>query len=657
MGNPFKTWGIGISAYLYLSKPLRMKNNLLVLVAFICSPVFAQTEKDAAPLNPKYPSRNPQSVRAVVIGVSTQQDSLLTPLPANQQNAEVYAAFLRSRGGGLLPADHVQLLTGEQATMASFTTAIGWLEEESQLGDQITLYFAGNARLLNSDDGPAPHLFLADSPLALGRTGSMPLARICYLMQEIALKKSLKYSLVFDLNMASITVDEGEIWLQWLEAIQKSFPFAWLEETLEKPWDSKRQSNGFSPILLEGLLGEADINGNELISPKEAGKHLRSERKKAPGGYAMLLAFSNENAFFSSFDATRPSKNYAENSTASQFPALVSQELSHLEDSLLAAADGHTRQWYQDFILTMKLGKLMEPAGRCTSDLYDSLLTQLSLRPLHNHLRRQLAAALQDETQQVLNDYLRTDTRELQRRWKHGGNYAAYPEYMARAVELLGEKHFMHPIIQCKRYYFEGLTARLDFEKNKHPQLLQTALVNQQLALQYEPEAPFVLNEIGILHFLMKSDTAKAFYLQAINLAPQWGIPYLNIAVLHHEKQQFDSALVYAQLAVDLIPWNPVAVAFLGRINLKLEHYAAAEFWLRNAASLDPTEAAIYYDLSCTKALQGHPLAALQWLELAFKYGYKDYSYLMQDEDLINLQNSEQFDELLRKYFPDQVKD
>jgi Tetratricopeptide repeat len=629
-----------------------MKYCLTTILLAIGIFLFAQNEKGAM-------SRSSSLTRAVVVGVSTQQDSLLTPLPANQQNAEVYAAFLRSREGGLLPADHVQLLTGEQATMASFTTAIGWLEEESQLGDQITLYFAGNARLLNSDNGPVPHLFLTDSPLALGRAGSMPLARICYLMQEIAMRKTLRYSLVFDLSIGPTSADEVEIWLQWLEAIQESFPFAWLEETLEKPWDSKHRLAGFSPILLEGLLGEADINGNELISPKEAGKHLRSKRKKAPGGYAMLLAFSNEYAFFSSFDATQPSKNYTENRTASQFPALVSMELSQLEDSLLNAADDHTRQWYQDFILTMKLGRLMKPAGRCTSDLYDSLLTQLSLRPLHSHLRRQLAAALQDETQQVLNDYLRTDTRELQRRWKHGGNYAAYPGYMARVVELLGENHFMNAIIQCKRYYFEGLTARLDFEKTKDSLLLQTALANQQLALKYEPEAPFVLNEIGILHFLTKSDHAKSYYLKAINLAPQWGIPYLNIALLHREKQQYDSALVYAQLAVDLTPWNPVAVAFLGGMNLRMKHYAAAEFWLRNAASLDPLEPAIYYDLSCTKALQDQPIAALQWLELAFKYGYDDLPFLIEDKDLTTLHHTEQLDELLKKYFPfgDQIKD
>jgi tetratricopeptide (TPR) repeat protein len=637
-----------------------MKNNLLVLAAFICSPVFAQTEKGAAPLNPQSlvipeGNLNPKTIRAVVIGISAQQDSLLPSLPANQQNAEVYAAFLRSRGGGLLPADHLQLLTGEQATMASLTTAIGWLEEESLSGDHITLYFAGNARLLHSDNGLVPHLFLADSPLALGRAGSLPLARICYLIQEIAMKKSLQYNLVFDLNTGTTTAEEAETWRQWLEALQKSFPFAWMEETLDRPLEPKKRMAGFSPILVEGLLGEADINGNERISPKEAGKHLRVRRKKAPAGYAMLLAFSDEYAFFSSYEATKPHIGHV-GEGADQFPALVSRELSQLEDSLLAASDDRTRQWYQDFIITMKLGKLMEPVGRCTSDLYDSLLTKGAVRPLHNHLRRQLAAALLDETQQVLNDYLRTDTRELQRRWKHGGNYAAYTAYMAKAVELLGEKHFMYGLAQCKRYYFEGLAARLDFDKNTDSLLLDKALASQLISLQYEPDAPFVLNEIGILHFLMKSDFAKSFYLQAINLAPQWGIPYLNIAMLHHEKQQFDSALVYAQLAVDLTPWNPVAVAMLGLANLKLGHYDIAETWLRNAAYLDPTNSEVYYNLSCANALRGQSLDALQWLELAFRYGYKDLPFLLKDDDLITLQHTEQFDELVKKYFPDKPK-
>ncbi len=592
----------------------------------------------------------PKSNRAVVIGISTQQDSLLPDLTSNEQNAELYAAFLRSREGGLMPADHLNLLTGDLATLASFTTAIDWLDEESQMGDRISVYFAGNARLVNADNGPVPYLFFSDSPLILGRAGSMPLAKICYRIQEIARKKNLHYNLIFDLYLGSTSVMQDDQWRQWLEAIKNSFPYADIEETLDKTNNSKKNHSGYSPILLDGLTSQADLNDDLKIMPREVAKHLRNQHKKAPGGYVMLIAFSDENTEIAKVDDTRGLRNTGKG--YSDFPSIMSRDMSNLEDSLLSGADERTRQWYFDFMLTKKLGKLMEPAGRCTSDLYDSLLSQPSIRPLHSHLRRQLAASLQDETQQALNDYLRTDTRELQRRWKHGGNYAAYPKYMSRVVELLGEKHFMHAIIECKKFYFEGLTARLDFEKSSDSLLLHEAIEKQTFALEYEPEAAFVLNELGILHLYLGSDSAKTHFLHAINLAPQWGVPYLNISIVHFRKSQLDSALFYAHTAVNLTPWNPVAVSHIGVVYLNMKRYAEADIWLRRAASIDPSDALNYYNLSCTKAMQGDTKAAIQWMELAFKYGFTDIDHLNKDEDLIELRESAKYDRLLRKYFP-----
>lgn len=600
----------------------------------------------------------PKATIALVIGVSVYQDSQLTALPDNVQNAELFAAFLRSREGGLLPSDQLQLLTGEDATQASFSTAIGWLEEESKMGDYITVYFGGNARLVNSEIGPVPYLFFADSPLFLGNMGGMPLAKLCYMIQELAKRKGLGYNLIFDLNMGATTSDEDDIWRQWLEALQNTFPYAYMQETLDKPQEPLQASSGFMPILLEGLLGQADINGNEQILPKEAAKYLRNEHKKVPGGSIILMAFSDEKNLLAEIDKSQDRRGWGKK--YNNFPTLVGQDMSRLEDSLLAKTDAHTRQWYQDYILTNKLGKLMEPSGRCMSDLYDSLLTNPDIQPLHSHLRRQLAASLQDETQQALNDYLRTDTRELQRRWKHGGNYAIYPKYMKRVVELLGEKHFMYSIIQCKKFYFEGLTARLDFEKTKDSTLLlHEALEKQIFALNYEPEAAFVLNELGILHFYLGSDSAKSFYVRALRLAPQWGVPYLNISLLYtdNNNEQLDSALFYAHTAVNLTPWNPVAVQNIGTIYFKLENYTEAEIWLKRAASMDPTNNTIYYDLSCTKAMQGELGAAIQWLEFAFKYGYTDINHLKADKDLFSIQESPQLNQLLRKYFPGKIKD
>ena len=76
-----------------------------------------------------------------------------------------------------------------------------------------------------------------------------------------------------------------------------------------------------------------------------------------------------------------------------------------------------------------------------------------------------MSAALLDETQQALNAYLKTDSRELFRRWKHANHYNIYPEYMEKAIELMGNRSFMHDIMQTKLYYFIGLKYRLDGEQ------------------------------------------------------------------------------------------------------------------------------------------------------------------------------------------------
>lgn len=596
------------------------------------------------------------TTRAVVIGISAQQDSLLPDLPANRQHAEMYAAFLRSRSGGQLPADHVQLLTGEQATMAAFTAAIAWLDEESVSGDRIVLYFAGNARLQATEVGPKPHLFFFDSPLALAGSGSISLPKLYYLMHVFSVKKNLRFDLVLDLYTEAKTAAEDDVWQRWLETIRLAPAFGWWGETLMQSQKRQNTKGGFSPILLDGLLGHADKNGDGRIKPKELGRYLNSHQNKVASGYAGLLAVSDETWPLAMVDESKAALRASENNT-SQFPAIISQELSRKEDSLLAISDDCTRQWYLDFILTMKLGQLMAPAGHCTSDLYDSLLTKESIKPLHSHLRRQLAAALQDETQQALNDYLRTDTRELKRRWKHADNYADYPRYMARVVELLGDKHFMYPLVQCKKYYFEGLSWRLNFETNQDSALLNDAVEAQQRALQYEPEAAFVMNEMGILYFFLNRDSAQSYYLQAISFAPQWSIPYHNLAVWHRRNGQLDSALNYAGQAVDLAPWNPVSVATLGSLYLQTKHYSEAGEWLKRASFLDPTNSIIYYDLSCTEVEQGKINLAFGWLELAFLNGFGDIGYLEKDEDLMPLFALPAWKELKKKYFPDEARD
>jgi tetratricopeptide (TPR) repeat protein len=63
-----------------------------------------------------------------------------------------------------------------------------------------------------------------------------------------------------------------------------------------------------------------------------------------------------------------------------------------------------------------------------------------------------------------------------------------------------------------------------------------------------------------------------------------------------------------------------------------------------------------YYNMACLQSLDKKTGEALESLEFSFQNGYKNYDHLLEDTDFENLRNTEEFKQLIKKYFPDKVK-
>ena len=392
-------------------------------------------------------------------------------------------------------------------------------------------------------------------------------------------------------------------------------------------------------------MEEADRNNDEYIMPSEIGKTMQRKGRNMLKGQLFFMAFSSPEMQLSKCRAEVLAKGHQ-----SSFPLIIGEETNSRADSLLGEADEKTRQWYRDFIVTMKLGQLMSPPGHCASDLYDSLATIPALSPLHRNWQRKLAAALLDETQQALNAYLKTDSRELFRRWKYVDSYNRYPQYMERAIALMGTKSFMLQLMQTKLHYFRGLEYRLDGEKKGNREALLSALAAQEKALSYEPHAAFVLNEMGLLSYLLGREDDAGYFLQAAELAPSWSIPQLNLSIHYQQENKLDLAMFHALECVRLNPESVIAVDNLGVIQLKSGNYQSAERYFRQAISIDIKYEIPYYNLSCTKSLQGQLKASLLWLEKALEQGFADWQLIDNDPDLANLRTSANYIQWKRDY-------
>lgn len=92
---------------------------------------------------------------AVVVGISSYKN--VPPegqLRFAHRDAEDFAAFLRTPGGGGFPPSHVKLLLNQEATVAAIRTAIGtWLVRSVEPDDVVYVFFAGHGVVESDTDG------------------------------------------------------------------------------------------------------------------------------------------------------------------------------------------------------------------------------------------------------------------------------------------------------------------------------------------------------------------------------------------------------------------------------------------------------------------------------------------------------------------------
>ena len=134
---------------------------------------------------------------------------------------------------------------------------------------------------------------------------------------------------------------------------------------------------------------------------------------------------------------------------------------------------------------------------------------------------------------------------------------------------------------------------------------------------------------------------------------PAWlGEAYKEIGREKEANAQFQKVL---ELASD--PKNDFEVNMKGRALLGLGDMAAMQRTIDEGFIKFPGNVMIYYQAACLYSLAKDEQKALEWLELALEKGLKDFSLIQVDYDLDNIRQSPAFKALMKKYFPDKVKD
>ncbi|MBK9108781.1 MAG: caspase family protein [Saprospiraceae bacterium] len=600
-------------------------------------------------------SRKPIT-KALVIGISTYQDSTIAILPFAVRDAEFFAGFIKSFDKNFDTRAELLLLTNKQASLAGLSAGLDWLVEDTQKGDTLLLFFAAYSAANEPANGNS--LYFYDSPAHRNTSTSFNLFAQ---FKVLAQKKKAIYRCYANLYPAVFNKkNEGNPEsIPVMPEIKKEALFKniveinRIREKSESQIEMETREAKISLVsyLIKGLMGLADDNSDRSVSLKELGNYFNKLAVFPWIQPGILFAASASSKDILSF-VNSTNLNAIEDLEYSVLSPLVSLETNKKELLEIQQLSERNRIMYEDFLLSISLGHLLNDPAKNASTILDTLTKEPEMQKLMTNMRRKLAAALQDESQQVLNAYLNVDAKELNNRLRGNVSYDIYAQYLDKAIQLLGGPHYMTKILKAKKLYFEAVQKRITGQKNFNKDLISESIQLLLVALALENQASFLHNELGINYSLFgRREEAKKSFHSAIEFSPTWSIPFTNLAQLYAQ-EDLSKALRIAKHAVRLSPHNSFAWNVEGSLNMQLRNYPAAEASFIKALKLDPNYAVACYNLACALSLQKKTEDAYDKLEQAIQAGITNFEEISKDSDFENLKIfSIRWNDLMEKYF------
>lgn len=500
---------------------------------------------------------------AVVVGISDYQDEGIPDLNYADDDALAFAGFLQSVAGGSLDEDHLKVLINEEATVAQFAIALDWLWEIVKENDKVIIYFSGHGDVERKSLTQPGFLLCWDAPAKVymaGGTFALPMLQ--EVISTLSVQNKAKVIVITDAcrsgklsgnSVGGAQITGANLAKQYSNEI-KILSCQPEEYSIEgKQWGGGR--GAFSYHLINGLMGLADNNENGQVSLKEIGRYLedRVTEEVAPLSQNPMIIGNKVEKISDVFPDFLAQVEENKNGQV-QFFATASRGI---EEDVLAEVDSSVVEIYIAFQKSLKEKNFMSPEDACSEAYYQILSADPKLEKLHSSMRRNYAAALQDDAQQVMNNWLKNDLLEYSlSKVSKAAKYGLYPQYLTRASELLGKDHYMYTNLIARKLYFEGYLMHIDI-RNPDEELGQKILAKYRASLQLLPNSPHTFLSMSQVHFdqLDDPDSSEYFTHLAVEYAPTWVEPYSTMSfnyIEHNSIADTDRAKYFLDLADEI---------------------------------------------------------------------------------------------------------
>ncbi len=583
-----------------------MKNKILILVfALIVAAVGAQqdipkskTEKGISPQTISNQQTLANNTYAVVVGISDYQDPGIPDLRFADKDAEAFANFLRSKAGGSVHSDNLQLLTNAQATAGRIAEALDAIIEKAKKDDLVIIYFSGHGDVEGKKLTQPGFLLCWDAPSRVYMGGgTYSLSFLQEVVSTLSIQNQAKVVVITDAchagklagsQIGGAQLTTSNLAKQYANEV-KILSCQPNEFSLEGPqWGGGR--GVFSYHLVDGLYGLADRNNDGQVTLGEIDRYLEDHvtAEAAPQSQVPILLGNKTDRMAKVNSNILADLRKNKSLDMSVFASIESRGF---EEEILSKADTSIKLMYKAFKQAVAQKRFLNPENDCAEKYYVQLEQLDVLAPLRGIMKRNYAAALQDDAQQVLNRLLISDPTIYGMSVKLQTNrYELFPKYLERSAELLGEKHYLYFILKARMNFFKGYLLQLsNVNFNKNIGLRSIEYFNKAILFQVDFPLPYwqLSNVYG--RILNKLDSAKYYAKRAMDLQPNWLLPYMSMALITYNSfKQFEAADQYFELANQIDSNSAIILNGRGVYYLEQNEYIKAEEYFKKAVLKAP---------------------------------------------------------------------
>lgn len=562
------------------------------------------------------------NVYALLVGISKYGDPDIPPLQYADRDATVFADFLQSKAGGSVPNGNIRLLTNSNASVAAVNMAIKRLVRTCKKGDLVFFYFSGHADLENITLRNNAYLICYNTPVESYENMSLSVDYLNDIANTLSAKTGANVVLITDACHSGKMADNKEnalVGQQLMDAKEKEIRIASCKpdqlSNEKADWGGGR--GVFSYYLINGLKGLADQSNDGIVSFGEIRNYLQSSMANDPvlrqENKVQTPVLKGTDGFaLAKVDTEELNKTRQQSATDSASLILVGASPVTTEDNMPSDPEDYfmallKRESLEVLTDSLKLDKLpgveipftlvRQIKGNVKDEAGINKLDQL-LNDLRNNaealtrFKESMVIVFDDQVQEVINQYLKGDEAELERRRYYNvksGGYDVYPKMLAVALQLTEPGSYFHNILEVKLHYFTGVVLRLKIPLTENPALLiDQALTEQQKAMQLEKNAAYIYNELGVLYDLKKKySKAEKYYNEAINKKPEWALPRANLGGLYASTGKPEEGIAACKAADSLKTDVPLTTVNMGFAYEKSGNLLYAEEYYRKAIDIN----------------------------------------------------------------------